>query len=217
MIAAVLQTHPTNYLRTLHKGVSLSPKLLNLAENLFKSISRRGLTIQLFLHGCYAMRIPMFYLERYVHDQPRKSVLERFSDGFFVASDVVGAVNFFKTFPILQLGKLAAKIGKGSFVQILKRLPLPPIVSAFRGMAFLCYGAFSVKKLIDQNSTRAEKRQACIDIASAVAEIAFAILIVAGCAFPPIMIPLSILAFSLMALSIGHSLFMTLKNRNAGT
>jgi hypothetical protein len=216
MIISVLHSIPSVFLKTQSSMSQLSTKLVQVAENIFKMVSRRGLTIELILHGCYAMRIPMFYLERYVHDQPRKSILERFSDGFFVASDVVGAVNFFKKFPILQLGKLAAKVGKGPFGQMLKRIPLPPILSAFRGMAFLCYGAYSVKKLSNPLSTKAEKRQACIDIASAIAEIAFAILIVAGCTFMPLMLPLSALAFSLMAISIGHSIMMSIRTRKVG-
>ena len=213
MVASVLHDIPRAFHQLQPSVKLLSPKIVQLAENLFKLISKRGLTIQLMLHGCYAMRIPMFYLERYVHDQPRKSILERFSDGFFVASDVVGAVNFFKTFPVLQLGKLAEKIGHSAIGQLIKRIPLPPILSAFRGMAFLCYGAFSVRKLFDPYSTKTEKRQACIDIASAIAEVAFAILVVAGCTFTPLMLPLGAIAFSLMAISIGHSVIMAIRNR----
>lgn len=171
--------------------------------------------MEMLLHGCYAMRIPVFYLEKYIHDQKYKSTLEKFSDAFFVAADVVGAVSFFTKFPLGKLGSLAAKIGSGPLATIMKKIPLPPLLSAFRGMAFLCYGTHSVRKLCRSDCTKSEKIEAWIGIASAVAEVAYAILFVAGCTFAPLMIPLGVitLTFTVISLTYGTiSSFRSLRN-----
>lgn len=200
---------------TFHLSQKIQPtvveRVVRATENLFKNLFRRGLNIETMLYGLYAMRIPIFYLERYIHDQKSKSVLEKFSDAFFVAADVVGTVSFFTKYPIRQLGSLAAKIGSGPFGVIMKKVPLPPVLSGFRGLAFLCHGAHSVRKLYRSDCSKAEKRQAWIDVVSAVAEVAYSILFVAGCSFAPLMVPLSAITLSMMVISLSHSTITALR------
>lgn len=191
-------------LRKVEKGIQI-------AENLFKNFMWRGLNLQMVLHGCYAMRIPVFYLERYIHDQKKKTVLEMFSDGFFVASDLAGAANFFSKYTFRHLGKSAVKFLNGPLGKILKKIPFPPVLSAFRGLGHLCYGAYSFKRLFDPATSKADKRQACIDIACTIAEVAYSILFLAGCSFAPLMISLSVIALTLMVVSVAHSIFVSIR------
>ncbi len=198
-------------LNRLGAGFGLCNGWQGVVENIFYSIHRFDLDFSGLLHGCYAIRIPVFHLENIVHDLRKKPFLDIAGDGLFILSDVIGALDWLKRLKLLNWIKITDLMKKVPLFRPLAEISLSRILGGVRGVAYLFYGLHSIKKLAYDRVEGGERRQAIIDLVCAVAQVALAILVVAGVTLNPVILPLSAGAFILSCISIGHYTFRKLR------
>lgn len=159
-------------------------------EKAVQSVGRFSIGIEAGLHGCYALRFSSFHFLSIFHQEPNASLEKKCGGLAFLASDLTGA--------LLWFGKIGHLYGS----KILQVLPLNPITVSLRGISYAFYGVHACKEL----KKDIKNRQAWIDLAASVAQVALAVLILAAIPHAPVIYGFTAVAYALTTASVGHFL-----------
>lgn len=156
-------------------------------EKAMHSLGRFSIGIEAGLHGCYALRFSSFHLFSVFHPDSKASLEKKCGGLAFLASDLTGALLWF------------GKIGHLHGAKILQVLPLNALTISLRGISYAFYGVHACKEL--KNDIR--NKQAWIDLAASVAQVALAVIMLVGITSLPVLYGFTAVAYALTAGSLG--------------
>lgn len=105
-------------------------------------------------------------------------------------SDFASILPFLGHWKVIDLGKIAGVVGQNRFLAPLMTLPISTVLSVVTSVGYLFFGIDAVYRLLQPETKGAHKRQAWLDVANCITQIAMSGLIIAGVQRIPVLIPM---------------------------
>lgn len=157
-------------------------------------LAKIGLSYTTLGAAFYTMRLPFYYIEYFVHRAKEDGPAGIIGSILNFFSDVCSAFQWFGNLKIIDLGKIAAAIGRVPVIGFLAKLSLGLISGVLFGVGNFFFAIDAVIKLAKGNLSRSEEIAAWMDLASSVLQVAFMILTLVGCTIVPLLITVVVAA-----------------------